>query len=119
MTSPIRLAGKTVTLRGKPLTARGVRRLGHLLHAEVVQTAAFWLNWRGERHAQEKSFRRCRTAEDYYTFSGATFGLDQVKDEILSFLDFAQSAAPVRVCEIGTQQGAPTYSSARPCHPSP
>jgi cephalosporin hydroxylase len=109
MSSPITVAGNAVILRGKPLTTRGVRRLGHLLRSEMQQTAAFWLNRQGVRRSQEQAYRRCRTSDDYYDFSVATFGLDQVRSEILSFLDFAQSVVPVRACEIGTQQGGTNF----------
>ncbi len=59
------------------------------------------------RRALVQAAAGCTSPADWYLFSAANLGggAIQLEDEIVAFVAEAQSRAPVRICEIGTQYG--------------
>jgi predicted O-methyltransferase YrrM len=71
-------------------------------------SALFWVN-RSARSMRHGDFENCRSSDEYFEFSTEMFGPHQIKNEILSFLEFAKTEQPEIVCEIGTADGGTNF----------
>lgn len=79
-----------------------------LIGKDIFRIVNFWLR-KNERKEQEGVFQGCGTLEEYFQFSSTVFGPHQIKQEILSFLEFAREKQPECVCEIGTANGGTNF----------
>ena len=75
---------------------------------ELANYIWFWLMVK-QRQDKYTAFKNCQDLEDYWKFSRQIFGLTQIKQEILGFLEFAQAEHPECVCEIGTAKGGTNF----------
>ncbi len=71
---------------------------------DIERAARFWTN-PAERRRATAELQMCRTPEDYFDFATRHLGHLQWKQEFLEFLDFAMTAGPVRIGEIGLYTG--------------
>jgi len=76
--------------------------------ADFWRSLNFWMN-KTDREEMYAIFENCKNLEDYFQFSSKMFGLDQIKDEIIAFLEFAKAEKLNYVCEIGTARGGNTF----------
>lgn len=58
---------------------------------------------------QYAAFENCTSLENYFGFTEQVFGSHQIKEEILSFLVFAEAEQPQHACEIGTADGGTNF----------
>jgi cephalosporin hydroxylase len=59
--------------------------------------------------AQYATYQSCEQIESYFQFSNRVFGSQQIKSEILNFLEFANTENPKVVSEIGTADGGTNF----------
>lgn len=79
-----------------------------LLGEDLSQSTIFRLNSL-RRQAHYENYKNCKTLEDKFNFSANIFGPHQIKNEIISFLEFSKNAQPRNVCEIGTADGGTSF----------
>lgn len=95
---------------------RGCRRVARIpwvnkslcVSKDKIGAILFWSN-RTKRSAQYADFKKCYHLDEFFRFSARVFGPHQIKEEILSFLEFAINEQPNLVCEIGTADGGTNF----------
>ncbi len=95
-------------LEGKisPIQMVTLRRMLEDWHPSL----SFALDYQKQRQAL-KECAQCRTLRDYIAFSSKWLGVGavQIPEEIGSALDYINAELPLRVCEIGTEDGGTTF----------
>jgi len=95
---------------------RGWHRVGRIpslnkpvrISEDKAEAILFWAN-KTRRSKQHRAFKNCQSLNEYFLFSERMFGPHQIKQEILSFLEFAKTEQPRFVCEIGTADGGTNF----------
>jgi cephalosporin hydroxylase len=85
----------------------GIRDISYI-GEDKVKEVGFWLR-RMNREIQYSTYSECKTVVEYLEFSNQFFGSHQIKNEIISFLNFASTEQPKYVCEIGTANGGTNF----------